>query len=261
MLMVMSKNVFRLISCWLLAMGIFAGENVLRAQDWEYRVIAFYNADKSSQSIQFVGDAIRFLNELGKRGHFKIDSTADWSKLNETFIGKCRLLIWLNDVPRDPQQRKAFENYMKKGGGWLGFHDGGYNDQETGWPWFQEFMGGAIFKGKNVPALPARLIVENSSHFITRRVPPAFASPANEWYQWEAGPDTNKHVQVLVSLDTGNYPLGMKEILSTGATPVVWTNTHYRMLYINMGYGDKTFSDFLQNHLIEDGILWLFRKK
>jgi uncharacterized protein len=37
----------------------------------------------------------------------------------------------------------------------------------------------------------------------------------------------------------------------------VWTNTKYRMLYMNMGHGDKIFTDATQNQLIADGLLWL----
>ena len=39
--------------------------------------------------------------------------------------------------------------------------------------------------------------------------------------------------------------------------PVVWTNTKYKMLYMNMGHGDKVFNSPTQNKLFENGILWL----
>jgi type 1 glutamine amidotransferase len=45
--------------------------------------------------------------------------------------------------------------------------------------------------------------------------------------------------------------------LRGGDVPVVWTNTRYRMLYINMGHGNKIFTSDIQNRLMEDGMLWV----
>ena len=45
-----------------------------------------------------------------------------------------------------------------------------------------------------------------------------------------------------------------------GDVPVVWTNTRYRMIYMNMGHGDKVFSSPVQNRLFENEIAWLLRK-
>src|SRR6266403_1757583 len=70
-------------------------------------------------------------------------------------------------------------------------------------------------------------------------------------------PRLNKSVRVLVTLDPSNYPIGFKDVLTSGDLPVVWTNTKYRMLYMNMGHGDKIFASPTQNKLIEDATLWL----
>jgi uncharacterized protein len=37
---------------------------------------------------------------------------------------------------------------------------------------------------------------------------------------------------------------------------VMWTNTRYRMLYMNMGHGDRIFTSDIQNRLLEDAMLW-----
>jgi uncharacterized protein len=64
-----------------------------------------------------------------------------------------------------------------------------------------------------------------------------------------------------VTLDPSNYPLGKKDVITEGDLPVVWTNTKYRMLYINMGHGPKVYGDPVQNKLFENAILWLGSKK
>jgi len=64
---------------------------------------------------------------------------------------------------------------------------------------------------------------------------------------------------VLLTLDASNYPLGLKDTIAAGDLPVVWTNTRYRMLYLNMGHGDKIFDSREQNRMFEDAVLWLGR--
>ncbi len=39
-----------------------------------------------------------------------------------------------------------------------------------------------------------------------------------------------------------------------GDFPVVWTNTKYWMVYINMGHGDECFSDATQNLLFVNAL-------
>ena len=43
----------------------------------------------------------------------------------------------------------------------------------------------------------------------------------------------------------------------SGDLPVVWSNTKYKMIYMNMGHGDKIFTSPMQNKLIEDALLSL----
>jgi type 1 glutamine amidotransferase len=63
----------------------------------------------------------------------------------------------------------------------------------------------------------------------------------------------------LLTLDPSQYPLGIKGLITEKDpdVPVVWTNTKFKMLYMNMGHGDKVFTSSTQNKLIENGILWL----
>lgn len=60
-----------------------------------------------------------------------------------------------------------------------------------------------------------------------------------------------------MSIAPESYPLGVKTVIEGGDTPVVWTNTKYKMLYMNMGHSNKIFSSDDQNKMITDAILWL----
>jgi type 1 glutamine amidotransferase len=123
------------------------------------------------------------------------------------------------------------------------------------------FLGGAVFFTNNWPVQPAKLVVDDRTHPVTRNLPATYMAPANEWYQWKPSPRLDKNVRVLVTLDPSNYPIGVKDVITQGDMPVVWTNTKYRMVYMNMGHGDGIFADATQNKLFANAILWLGQKR
>jgi type 1 glutamine amidotransferase len=222
-----------------------------------FNVLAFYSTNVEKDHVMFAEEAMKFYSKLAKSDGFDFAATTNWDDLNSTRLKNVQIVLWLDDFPHTATQRAAFEQYMSHGGGWLGFHIAAYNDEGTHWPWFVDFLGGAVFYGNNWPPLPAVLNVDDPSSPVTRRLPTQFTSPANEWYIWRPSPRLNKDVKVLLTLDKSNYPLGLKDTIKGGDLPVAWTNTKYRMIYMNMGHGDKIFTDQHQNMLFEDALLRL----
>jgi uncharacterized protein len=247
----------------LMAVGfaLIFGGGFARAAEPAFKVLAFYSTDVEPDHVKTAKDALAFYSDLATKDNFILDTTTDWTKLNENDLKPYRLILWLNNFPQTPDQRAAFEKYMEDGGGWIGFHVAAYNDKDTHWPWFIQFLGGAVFYANNWPVLPAKLNVDDRHHPVTVGLPATYDAPANEWYLWKPSPRLNKDVQVLVTLDPSNYPIGQKDIITEGDLPVVWTNTKYRMLYINMGHGPAVYGDPTQNKLFENAILWLGNKK
>jgi type 1 glutamine amidotransferase len=212
-----------------------------------------------SDHVEFAQQAIRFFTTAAQKDHFEFYATTHWDDMNARNLSAYQVVLWLNDSPHTQARRESFQQYMTGRGAWLGFHVTAYNDQSTHWPWFVNFLGGAVFYSNNWPPLHAKLLVDDRAHPVTKHLPATFTAPANEWYIWKPDPRMNKDVKILLTLDPANYPLGFKDTLIGGDLPVVWTNTKYRMLYLNMGHGDKIFSSNTQNRLIEDGLLWLGR--
>ena len=232
----------------------------VNAQQAAKHVLAFYSVSVERDHVMFAEQAVKFFAADAKARGFEFSSTTDWNDLNATKLQGVQLILWLNDSPHTPSQRAAFENYMEHGGGWMGFHAAAYNDEGTGWPWFVNFLGGAVFYGNNWPPLPALLDVDDRSSAVTRRCPPHFMSPANEWYSWKPSPRANPAVKVLVALGRSNYPIGLKDTIEGGDVPVVWSNTRYRMIYMNMGHGDKVFDSAEQNRMFEDALASLLSR-
>lgn len=228
-------------------------------QQAAFRVLAFYSTDVEADHVEFAKDAVQFYGALAKKEHFIFNSTTKWSDLNAATLSQYQVVLWLNGSPVEQQEREAFQQYMEHGGAWMGFHAAGYNDSSTHWPWYVNFLG-AVFYGNSWAPLPATLIVDDTKHQVTHRLPAKFTSPANEWYSWKPDPRADKNIKVLLTLDPANYPLGLKDTLLAGDIPVVWTNMRYKMIYMNMGHGDKIFTSPTQNLLFEDALLWLGSK-
>ena len=227
------------------------------AQSPRFKVAAFYSTNGEMDHINFAKDALYFFELKSEEHHFTFDATRDWSNLNDKYLANYDVVIWLNDFPKDDEQRAAFERFINRGGAWYGCHVSGFNLPDSKWKWFNTFLGGGYFKTNNWPPLPAKVVVDDRDHPVMKDVPATFTSPTGEWYQWKPSPRENKNVKVLVTLDPLNYPLGIKDIIPGGDTPVVWTNTKYRMIYLNMGHGDLVMTSDMQNNMIADALMWV----
>jgi uncharacterized protein len=250
----MIKQITRLL---LVFMAWALAPTLALAQPRQFHVLALYSTNVEADHVMFAEQALQFFAKAAAKDHFDFKASTNWDDLNDPSLSQYQVVLWLNAAPATPQQRANFQRYMEHGGAWLGFHASGYNDESTQWPWFVDFLGGAVFYGNSWPPLPAKLVVDDPTHPVTQSLPASFTSPANEWYIWKPDPRANKNVKVLLTLDPSNYPLGLKDTLIGGDLPVVWTNTSYKMIYMNMGHGDRIFDDPTQNLLFENALLWL----
>jgi hypothetical protein len=245
-----------------------------------FKVIGFFTAKNDRAHISFVHEANRWFAVMAKQHRFQYDSTSDWTRLNEKELSRYQVVLFLDTRPEGNDQRKAFEKYMKAGGGWLGFHFAGFSLTPSAfpqnWNWYHnEFLGVGEYRSNTWRPVPAVLRVEPTGHEITRDLPATFTSAACEWYRWKNDITRNPDIRILLSIDPSSFPLGTgpkaHEIWHTGYYPIVWTNVKYNMVYMNMGhndidYTDKTFAELSssfsspsQNQLILSSLLWLGR--
>ena len=245
-------------------------------------MIAFYTAKNDQAHISFVHEANRWFSKKASEYNFIYDSTNDWSNLNNKFLSRYNLIIFLDTRPEVDSQRQAFEKYIRNGGAWMGFHFAGFaltpSAYPQNWDWYHNhFMGAGQYKGNTWRPTAAVLKVEDTVHPVTKNLPGIFRSSPNEWYSWEKDLRKNAGIKILLSIDSTSFPLGTgpkkHEIWHEGYYPVVWTNKNYRMLYFNMGHNDIDyesgsnkelsfqFANNIQNQLIINGLLWLGRSE
>ena len=219
------------------------------------KVLAFFTPGGELDHVLFAQQAMRAFGAGADAGGYVFTATSDWDALSETTLRDVRIVIWLNDMPHTPAQRAAFEQYMQRGGRWLGFHVSGFGS--SAWPWFTDFMGGGRFSASNWPSLPARVNADDPAHPVLKGVPATFVAPINEWYAWTPSPRANPDVKVLLTLDASNFPLGVKNTLNGGDIPVAWINSKYRMVYLNYGHGDRIYSTPILPAMIDNSLRFL----
>lgn len=218
-----------------------------------FKALLYYSDYVEEAHQQFAHQSVEFFHKLTTGEGWILDV----SKTLEGDLSGYDVIIMPNVSPSSPEERKLFEEYMENGGGWLGFHGAGYNDLSTGWDWFRDFLGGVRFLCNTWPPQPGLVDIETHGHDVTKNLPDAYVAPATEFYQWQPDPRSNPSVKVLASLSPKNFPMGLKDVVFGGDFPVVWTNTDYRMVYINMGHGDECFSDATQNLLFVNALRWV----
>ncbi|MCX6216310.1 ThuA domain-containing protein [Spirosoma sp.] len=222
-----------------------------------FKALIYFSDRKEGAHVIFAHQTIDYLQKLTVGDGFLLDTTQNFGNYSYEKLKDYQIVIMPDGYPTKKEERAVFEQYMEKGGGWMGFHESGYNDKDTHWPWFVNFLGGGVFYCNNWPPQPAKIKVDQPNHPITKNLPLTWTAPASEWYQWNPSPRLNKNIDILLSLSADNYPLGIKDVINFGDFPVVWTNRQYRMIYLNMGHGDEIYSDATQKLLIINALKWV----
>lgn len=253
------SNMKRLILALLfLAVGM-AGAQAQTPATARPRVLAFFDTGGEIDHYFFATQAMRDFSAKANANGYSFSATSDWNALNDDGLRDVKVVIWLNGQPGSDAQRQAFQRYMERGGAWLGFHVSGFGPNS--WTWFKDFMGGVSFGASNWPSLPARVNVDDTAHPAMQGVPQSFVAPINEWYSWNPSPRGNGAVKVLMTLDRSNFPLGVKNFLNGGDIPVAWSNTRYKMVYLNYGHGDRIYTGPELTRITDNSLGWLLAQQ
>lgn len=242
-------------------------------------VLSFYTARNDAAHISFVKEANAWFLKESEQNNFRYDTTSQWGKLNPDTLSKYHVILFLDTRPDDSLQRVSFEQYMKQGGTWIGFHFAGFaltpSDYPQNWDWYhEEFLGAGQYASNTWR--PTSAILRLNAHPITNGLSETIITAPNEWYRWENDLRQNGNIDIIASIDSTSFPLGTgpkaHEIWHNGYYPVVWSNKKYNMVYFNMGHNDmdyeggtnkalsSSFSSPEQNQLIRNSLNWLFTK-
>ncbi|MFF5115014.1 ThuA domain-containing protein [Streptosporangium sp. NPDC000509] len=201
--------------------------------DPDFKVLVF--SKTSGFRHDSIPEGIAAVQQLGLENNFAVDTTEDSAKFTDANLAQYKAVIFMSttgDPVSTPDQKAAFERYIKGGGGYAGVHaasDSGYS-----WEWYGKLVG-AYFKSH--PAIQqATVKVEDPAHPSTAHLPTSWTR-TDEWYDYTTNPRANVHV--LASMDEKSY---------TGATmgadhPTVWCQDYDggRSWYTGLGHTKASF--------------------
>jgi type 1 glutamine amidotransferase len=195
-----------------------------------------------------IPDGIAALKRLGPRAGFEVTATEDPEIFTDAGLAPFEAVVFLSttgDVLDDEQER-AFERYIRSGGGYVGIHAAA--DTEYDWPWYGRLVG-AYFKSH--PAVQeATVAVTDRLHPATRMLPQRWLR-TDEWYNYRASPRGKVHV--LAALDETSYQGG-----SMGDHPIAWCHEFDggRAFYTGGGHTAESFREKLFLDHLGQAIRW-----
>ncbi len=198
---------------------------------------------------------VRTLRELGRANRFVVLQTDAGEDFTNENLKNYKLVVFLSttlDVLDDAQQR-AFENYIKNGGAFLGIHAAA--DTEYDWPWYGKLVGGYFESHPNNPnVLEAKIDVLRKDHASTAHLNDEW-SRSDEWYNYK---DLNPNVTVLLNLDENSYSGG-----TNGTShPIAWYHKFDggRTYYTGGGHTEASFDEpAFRQHLL-GAIEWCLKR-
>ncbi|TDQ07521.1 ThuA domain-containing protein [Pedobacter metabolipauper] len=178
---------------------------------------------------------ITAIQKLGLENDIDVDTTKDASKFTVVNLKKYSAVVFLNTTGNvlDEDQQKAFESYIRSGGGFVGIHSA--TDTEYEWPWYGKLVG-AYFVSHPAQQV-ANLNVVNRKSNATKHLPEVWKRK-DEWYNFK---DIGKDLNVLIALDETSYTGGIN-----GANhPMAWYHNFEggRSFYTGLGHVEESYSD------------------
>src|ERR1700754_4425695 len=175
-----------------------------------------------------IPDGVAALQKLGSQHAFTVDTTADAGKFTRSNLRRYDVVVFMSTtgtpIARASQQR-AFEAYIKAGGGYLGVHAA--SDTRGRWPWYERLVG-ARFK-RHDPGVSERVVEVEDRRSAATRTLPAQWQRTDEWYEFRSNPRGSVHV--LASLGA--------------ARPLAWCHRYAggRSVYTAMGHTKESFAE------------------
>lgn len=189
-------------------------------------------------------------------------ATENGAVMTPALLSQFDAVIW-NNISGDVltlSQRRAFMDYIVKGGGFVGIHGSG-GDPVYFWDWYVDELIGARFIGH--PMDPqfqdAKVVIEATDSAIGNDMAPGWTMN-EEWYSFESSPRATG-ATVIARLDESSYsPVGRggQDVRMGKDHPIVWTRCvgDGRSFYSAIGHRPELYAEPHNLKLLERGILW-----
>ncbi len=208
-----------------------------------FKVLVFSKTEGFRHSS--IDEGIAAIQQLGLDNDFEVDATEDASQFTLANLLQYDAVIFLSTTGDvlNAEQQTAFEEYIKRGKGYVGIHAA--SDTEYNWEWYGGLVG--AYFDSHPPGTPTATIeVADKVHPSTSFLPDYWVR-TDEWYNYQENPRGNVHV--LMTLDEGTYEGG-----NMGYDhPIAWLHSYGggRAWYTGGGHTEASYTEpnFLQHIL------------
>ncbi|MGW5306322.1 ThuA domain-containing protein [Streptomyces griseoluteus] len=196
-----------------------------------------------------IPDGVAAVQQLGATDGLTVDATEDAGAFTTRNLRRYDAVVFLSTTGDvlDAAQQRAFEGYIRQGGGYVGVHAAA--DTEYDWP-FYGGLAGAWFDSH--PAIqPATVVIEDHAHPSTAALPARWER-TDEWYNYRSNPRARAHV--LASLDESSYSGGTM----SGDHPIAWCQSYQggRAFYTGGGHTRDSYADPAFRAHLRGGLRW-----
>lgn len=215
-------------------------QNSISETEHDFEILVFSKTDGfRHKSIEAGQEAIK---KLGNENNTNVHLTEDASVFNETELQGFDAVVFLNTTNTlfNDDQREAFEQYIRNGGGFVGIHAA--TDAEYEWPWYNQLVGAYFDDHPRVQT--ATLNVVDTTHPSTTMLPEQWER-TDEWYNFR---DFNEDVNILITIDPDSYEGSGHPDLH----PMAWYHEFDggRSFYTGLGHTIESFQEeFYLQHL------------
>lgn len=208
-----------------------------------------------------IPNSIKALQEICKLEKIETVASEDSSLFTDENLAQFDAIIFSNannEVFDTEAQQKAFQRYIRNGGGYVGIHSA--NAVERDWPWYWALVGGKFVR--HAPHQEFDVVVTNPNHPSTEFLGERWKVSDECYYSNHLNPDIN----VLLSADMTTVEDKKKSEYPNNIFghyfPICWSHQFEggRQWYTALGHDAETYDDPTFRKHLRGGILWVLNK-
>ena len=205
-----------------------------------------------------ISSSVKALEEICKLEKIETTVSEDAALFTDSNLAQYSAIIFSNannEVFDTEGQKKAFQNFIRNGGGFAAIHSA--NAVERDWPWYWALVGGK-FK-RHAPHQKFDVIVMEKNHPSTDFLGEKWAVNDECYYSNNLNPDI--HVLLAADMTTVEDPkkLEYPSDFFGDYFPLCWSHEFDggRQWYTALGHDAETYDDPVFRKHLRGGILWV----
>jgi type 1 glutamine amidotransferase len=208
-----------------------------------------------------IASSVECLKKICDENHWTYEVTGDAAVFTPEKIGAFDVLVFSNtnnETFDTDAQKKVFQDYIHRGGGFVGIHS--VCGSERTWPWFWANLGGKFVRHPKLQSFEIKVV--DSKHASTAHLPEAWKWEDECYYMNELNPG----IHVLLAVDLRTVVDDQKDKYPGRVFgdyfPLAWYQEFDggRQWYTAMGHKIKHYKDESFIKHLEGGIRWAMIK-